>query len=229
MPQVRQQALQYAQQAPNYINDITATIKVQRVNALLKGKHAHSLTPDDLKEIFPDDFEFMLDDVDVTAGLTYVFVAYRLKTLESLERGTPGLTKGGQSLGPAPWDVVNQSLAVAGFPYEVMSPTEFSILDNYELKLRDLQSGVQIGALDLSSGEKVLLQLVLWLYSSGKEGVFPKLLLLDEPDAHLHPSMTTQFLDIISEVLVNKLGIRVIMTTHSPLRSRWRLKALYSS
>ena len=42
------------------------------------------------------------------------------------------------------------------------------------------------------------------------------MLLLDEPDAHLHPSMTTQFLDVISEVLVGKHGVRVIMTTHSP-------------
>lgn len=216
MPQVRQQALQYVQQAHGYTNDITATIKGRRVNALLKGKAAHSLTPGELKEIFPDDFEFMLDDVDVTAGLTYVFVAHRLKILESLERGLQGLTKDGQALGPAPWDVVNQSLSVAGFPYEVVSPIESSIMDNYELRLRDLQSGTQIGALDLSSGEKVLLQLVLWLYSSGKEDVFPKLLLLDEPDAHLHPSMTNQFLDVISEVLVNKYGVRVIMTTHSP-------------
>lgn len=35
-------------------------------------------------------------------------------------------------------------------------------------------------------------------------------------DAHLHPSMTVQFLDVISEVLVRKHGVRVIMTTHSP-------------
>lgn len=216
IPQVRQQVLQNVQNAPGNINDITATIKAKRVIALLKGKLGHSLTPDELKEIFPDDFEFMLDDVDVTAGLTYVFLAYHLKSLESLERWTPGLTKEGQPLGPAPWDVVNQSLSVAGFPYEVVPPTEFPLMDQYELKLRDRSSRNQIGALDLSSGEKVLLQLILWLYSSGKEGVFPKLLLLDEPDAHLHPSMTTQFLDVISEVLVNKHGIRVIMTTHSP-------------
>ncbi len=76
--------------------------------------------------------------------------------------------------------------------------------------------GVEIRPADLSSGEQVLLQLTLWLFSSSKEGVFPKLLLLDEPDAHLHPSMTVQFLDVVSEVLVRKHGVRVIMTTHSP-------------
>jgi energy-coupling factor transporter ATP-binding protein EcfA2 len=89
-------------------------------------------------------------------------------------------------------------------------------LGDYELKLRDRNSKVEIRALDLSSGEQALLQLVLWLYSSGRPGVFPKLLLLDEPDAHLHPSMTTQFFAVISEVLVAKHGVRVIMTTHSP-------------
>ena len=133
------------------------------------------------KELLPDDFEFMLDDIDVTAGLTYVFVAYRFKLLESLERGTPGMTKEGQPLGPAPRDIVNQSLTVAGFAYEVIPPTEVPILDHYELKLRDRQSKVEIRALDLSGGEQVLLQLALWLYIAGKEGVFPNSLILDEP------------------------------------------------
>jgi hypothetical protein len=89
-------------------------------------------------------------------------------------------------------------------------------MEPYSLRLRDRQTNEIIAAIDLSSGEKVLLQLVLWLFTAGKDGVFPKLLLLDEPDAHLHPSMTQQFLDVISEVLVNKYGVRVIITTHSP-------------
>ncbi len=136
--------------------------------------------------------------------------------MEALERNTPGIDEDGQSLGPAPWDVVNEALRVSSFPYEVTSPVRTKLLDNYTLGLRDRQSGIEIPALDLSSGEKVLLQLVLWLYTASKAGQFPKLLLLDEPDAHLHPSMTTQFLDVISEVLVNRFKVRVIMTSHSP-------------
>ncbi|HTT99886.1 MAG TPA: AAA family ATPase, partial [Rhizomicrobium sp.] len=46
--------------------------------------------------------------------------------------------------------------------------------------------------------------------------VFPKLFLLDEPDAHLHPSMTRQFIDVLKNVLVDQYGVRVILTTHSP-------------
>jgi len=49
-----------------------------------------------------------------------------------------------------------------------------------------------------------------------KKKAFPKLLLLDEPDAHLHPSMTQQFLNVIINVLVDKFDVQVIMTTHSP-------------
>src|SRR6201999_232657 len=108
-------------------------------------------------------------------------------------------------------------LVAAGFPYRVIPPMETPIMEHYSLRLRDRHDPNRIvPAIDLSSGEKVLLQLVLWLFTAGKEGVFPKLLILDEPDAHLHPSMTQQFLDVISDVLVSKHGVREIISTHSP-------------
>jgi hypothetical protein len=39
---------------------------------------------------------------------------------------------------------------------------------------------------------------------------------MDEPDAHLHPSMTSHFMNVVNDVLVGRYGARVIMTTHSP-------------
>ena len=45
---------------------------------------------------------------------------------------------------------------------------------------------------------------------------FQKMLLLDEPDASLHPTMTKEFLDVIYEELVIKKGVKVFLTTHSP-------------
>lgn len=215
MPQLRQQALHLVQNVSSYINDITNITRARRIMSRLGGQNPHQISQEKLAELFSD-FDFAIDDIDITAGLSHVFMAHRLKMLEALERNTPGHDESGKPLGPSPWEVVNEALLVAGFPYEVISPAETKLLDNYELRLRDRHSGTDIAALDLSSGEKVLLQLVLWLYTAGKEGFFPKLLLLDEPDAHLHPSMTTQFLDVISEVLVNRHGVRVIMTTHSP-------------
>ncbi len=45
---------------------------------------------------------------------------------------------------------------------------------------------------------------------------FPRLLLLDEVDAPLHPSMVVSLLNTIQSVLVDDKGISVILTTHSP-------------
>jgi predicted ATPase len=199
-----------------YRHDPAQMTKARRVEKLLAGRNWEVATRNGQISLDEDEFLALLVDVDVAASLAILFVAHRVKLLEALERNTPGVAKDGKTLGPAPWDIVNESLKVAGFQYEVVNPVTVGLLDYYELKLKDVASGVEIRPSDLSSGEQVLLQLILWLFSSSKEGVFPKLLLLDEPDAHLHPSMTVQFLDVISEVLVRKHGVRVIMTTHSP-------------
>jgi energy-coupling factor transporter ATP-binding protein EcfA2 len=163
----------------------------------------------------PDDFSFMLDDADVIAGLAHVFVAHRLRIAEAREAGTAE-SKIRENVGPAPWEVLNETFAAAGFQFQVPSPIGTRILDHYELTLTDLQQGFKLRPMDLSSGEKTLLGLVLWLYNSQHHGRFPKLFLMDEPDAHLHPSMTRHFLDVVQEVLVDRYGVRVILTTHSP-------------
>jgi predicted ATPase len=45
---------------------------------------------------------------------------------------------------------------------------------------------------------------------------FPELIILDEPDAHLHPEMTKLLIDVLEETFVKKYKIKVIITTHSP-------------
>ena len=45
---------------------------------------------------------------------------------------------------------------------------------------------------------------------------FPKVLLFDEIDAPLHPSMSRSLLRTIQKTLVEEHGIFVILTTHSP-------------
>lgn len=216
MVQFRQQALQQARNVYGQRHDIPSVVKAHRIRSRLGGKAPPQHGDQKRFEELLNDADFVADDIDITEGLAHVFMAHRFKLIQAHERQTPGIDKDGKSLGPAPWDVLNEALVAAGFPYKVISPLGTDLLGQYELRLKDHSSGVEIAARDLSSGEKVLLQVVLWLFSASKQGHFPKLLLLDEPDAHLHPSMTTQFLDVISEVLVNRHGVRVIMTTHSP-------------
>lgn len=186
----------------------------KRIEKILGIDNLTSISNEEFQKRVPDDFAFMLEDYDVVRGLAHVFLGYRLQRVERLDRKETE-EKILKELGTPPWDILNDTLAVADFPYRV-DPPKGSLLDRYELFLRDTGTGTAIYPGDLSSGEKVLLQLVLWLFNSKNFGRYPRLFLLDEPDAHLHPSMTRQFMSVIREVLVEKFGVRVIMSTHSP-------------
>lgn len=167
-----------------------------------------------VKEL-PDDYCFMLDNTEVTAGLCHVFVAYRLNFLEELEKARD-VDKATAKMGPPPWEVVNAILSSAGLPYKVPAMQSRTLKEAYHLLLIDEERDVTVNPNDLSSGEKMLLRLALWLYNAGHQIRLPRLFLLDEPDAHLHPSMTRQFMDVVNSVLVERYKITVIMTTHSP-------------
>ncbi len=118
--------------------------------------------------------------------------------------------------GPPPWETLNQIIAEAKFDYEVNVPKTSTPNAEFEAKLIHRHKQTEILFTDLSSGEKVIISLILALYQAKGTIEFPKVLLLDEPDAHLHPSMAKQFLDVVQNVLVRDKGVRVIMTTHSP-------------
>lgn len=212
MQQVRDQLWSEVYQHSGNTYDIRAVTKRARIRKLIGEGPTDQET---FKKLLPEDYAFMLEDGDVVAGLAHVLVAYRLRVAEGLEQGR-SKDEIRRSIGPAPWDVINEAFQAADFPYEVVSPVGTPLAGIYELKLQSKLTGDQIPPGDLSSGEKMLLVLVLWLYNSQHHGRFPKLLLLDEPDANLHPSMTRQFLNVVKEVLVAKYGVRIIMTTHSP-------------
>jgi ABC-type multidrug transport system ATPase subunit len=120
-----------------------------------------------------------------------------------------------KKFGEPPWDFVNRIIKEAKLDYHINSPT-FHRDAPFELKLINNLSGAEIQFSELSSGEKVLMSLALALYNSQFDFEFPKVLLLDEPDASLHPSMSKQFLDVLEKVFVKEKGVKVIITTHSP-------------
>ena len=173
-----------------------------------------SLGAEKFAELLPDDFSFMLDDANLSSGLCHVFLSYRLRYLEELDLVDKDTAQA--SLGPPPWDLVNDILKGAGLPYQVPGMDGTGLLKPYSLMLVNATNGTEISPDDLSSGEQVLLRLAIWLYKSEHHKRFPKLFLLDEPDAHLHPSMARQLLDVLDSVLVKKYKVRVILTTHSP-------------
>ena len=120
--------------------------------------------------------------------------------------------------GRKPWEITNEILQNAGLRYQFNHP-HGPFDAPFTLRLVDENLGVEAKTQDLSSGEKILLSIALLLHQSGTTtglAALPKLLLLDEIDAPLHPSFTRVLIQTLNETLVQECGIKVIMTTHSP-------------
>ncbi len=179
-----------------------------------KGKQSpNQLTFEDFEELFPE--LFFEDESEISIKIGEIFVNYRLSEIEMLaNKLSEHEIK--ERIGEKPWIVLRNILREAKLQFNINDPSTNGFRDRFKFTLSNSISGEPINFSDLSSGEKVLISLVFYLYNSQEKNVFPKLLLLDEPDAHLHPSMSQQFLNVIKNVLVDKFGVRVIMTTHSP-------------
>lgn len=65
----------------------------------------------------------------------------------------------------------------------------------------------------LSSGHKIVLLTISRLVESVEEKT---LVLIDEPEAHLHPPLLSAFVRSLSDLLVNRNGVSII-ATHSPV------------
>lgn len=125
--------------------------------------------------------------------------------------------KAGIELPEAPWITFNRIAKVAKFRYKLEAPNFDSNNNKFDINLIDSELNIRISNLDyLSSGEKVILSLVLAVYSSNIGSTFPQVIFFDEPDAYLHPSLCKEMLDVLQEVLVKDNNIKIIMTTHSP-------------
>lgn len=120
--------------------------------------------------------------------------------------------------GNPPWELLDETLKLVGLPYYFTPPPEDADTLNYEVALID-HDGNSIRPGDLSSGERVLLAVAMSLFTGSRlsEAIeLPRLLLLDEADASLHPSMVKSLLTVIELIFVKQYGVRVVITTHSP-------------
>lgn len=121
--------------------------------------------------------------------------------------------------GPPPWEVLDETLTLLGLPYRFTPPegTEDSL--TYIAQLEHLVTGDRVTTDQLSSGEKTLLTIALTLFTGerlDRSIEMPKLLLLDETDASLHPMMIQSLLTVLVELFGSRYGVTVFLTTHSP-------------
>lgn len=120
-----------------------------------------------------------------------------------------------QKYGQAPWNLINTILQKAQLDCRVDAPDFTQREVPYILKLTNIHTQAKIDFHDLSGGEKVLMSLAIIMYNANLEREFPKIILLDEGDATLNPSMSKHYLDVLNEVFIRQKKVKVILATHS--------------
>lgn len=189
------------------------------------GKEFDQLNEDDFANSF--DTSFLGQNSFFTAQFALIFKNYHVKQEEnnineyyhSKEMPfKPFLTESEfkKRFGIPPWEFVNKILLETNIPYEVNSPVGSRLDSNFTFRLKDRKDGFEISSADLSTGEKVLMSLALAIYNTSGNLGKPDVLLLDEPDAGLHPSMSKMMVNILNTNIVIENKIPVIISTHSP-------------
>ena len=119
-----------------------------------------------------------------------------------------------------PYHTINRIFRQYGFNYfDMLDPFPIDWKLNGEIRFKG-KGGEIVDYNSLSSGEQAIVQFVIWSYGQDFRGNRLNTMVLDEPDAHLHPSMCKMMVEIFSEMSSKKEtgggGIRIIITTHSP-------------
>lgn len=195
--------------------------------SFLLGKAVEDLTSEDIKLHFHDGIEHLFG----SSELAVICNSYRQRIDHNSYNVYRAQVKGmnvsfvpeaevESCFGPKPWEIINSILGdVFEGKFLFSVPDEACDKYNYYPKLLLLGGDEVVSVDDLSSGEKTLLWLALTLFNTqyGKSFVLsaPKLLLIDEPDAFLHPKMVEKMY-VVLESFTRVFGSVVIITTHSP-------------
>lgn len=123
-----------------------------------------------------------------------------------------------KQFGDKPWVLINRILEdTFDGKFKFCVPDETSQSYTYQAQL--LQEKTPVLVEHLSSGEKTLLWLALTLFNSQyyefEIANAPKVLLIDEPDAFLHPKMVLKMYQALKSFNCNFNSV-VIISTHSP-------------
>jgi len=183
------------------------------------------LTEDDIRRniVFSD-----LDDLDIFQGqFATIFKAYQIQFDNNRYREYRH-NKYDKSVsfytedefiklnGPKPWVFINQILHEAKLPYIVSNPDNSERDAIFNFRLINQETKTEIKANNLSTGETVLMSLALAIYNTAEKNIKNEIMLIDEPDAALHPEFSKFMLNTLKHHIVDKAGLKVIITTHSP-------------
>lgn len=95
----------------------------------------------------------------------------------------------------------------------IFRDAEVSSLAQSDFELDEVKADARRLFKNLSSGHKIVLLTITRLVETVEEKT---LVLLDEPEAHLHPPLLSAFVRALSDLLINRNGVALI-ATHSPV------------
>ena len=169
--------------------------------------------------------------------ISEIFVTYKIdqyvqthRKIETASVSFPELVEDYRSSNPPPWELIREVLAEMReltrdgdvFNFDFSDPEDHVLdIDNYasfkfKAQMTNLTTGDRYDLESLSSGEKILMALCLARFNQHMGRRRPKLLLLDELDAVLHPSMLNALVTMLKRLFVDE-GTNVLMTSHSPM------------
>lgn len=83
----------------------------------------------------------------------------------------------------------------------------------YKIDFQNKDTSKIINIAELSSGEKGIIHFIFSIYGYDLEN---GVMIIDEPELHLHPQMQQKYLDIIFKV-IQEMELQFIIATHSPI------------
>lgn len=114
-----------------------------------------------------------------------------------------------------PLDMFNGILKLCKSKFKIKYTATENDMVIQKVRFTKTNANIDFGLESLSSGEQTIMSLATAYYNAMEGGSFPALLLFDEPDAMLHPSMAKVFLDVMNEIIQRDPNVNIIMTTHS--------------
>lgn len=155
-----------------------------------------------------------VEPADPIATVTRLFFAHASARVTHLLQGK-AVAEIDALVGPAPWLRAATLLATFDVAFTIEPPIDVRF--EYTLTCR-LRSNDIVGPGDLSSGEQAILALVATIVVgetlAGRGGEGGGVLLLDEPDAHVHTSIIKDFIGHLERLV--ECGFQIIMVTHRP-------------
>lgn len=182
-------------------------------NVVDDGSPAFISSP--FKKVYLIDDPFILDDISSRRivrglGLDDADTILNPNRINSHNSKLRVALKRGKSLSVFEQTVLSDSLTEIKEQFNHVIPGTFEFTSEGDFYVKN---GSKLKFSNLATGSKMFSILKVLLDKGEIDNT--TMLILDEPEAHLHPMWQNAFAEIIA-LLVKKLGVNILLTTHSP-------------